>query len=113
MLSLYLFHHVVEKKTVSEGLNLACGKVLNVWKRARIPTQRVDACIRKLRGIHDEYQALKRHQSRGRESNRVKEMMFLDNVKDLFDVAPSDALQTMTNEEDKEFLKMQREDVFS
>lgn len=113
VLSLYLFHHVVEKKTVMEGLNLACGKVLTVWERARIPTQRVDACVRKLRGIHDKYQALKKHRTRGRESDRVKEKMFLDDLQDLFDVATSDALQTMTNEEDKEFLKMQREDVFS
>lgn len=113
VLSLYLFHHVVEKKTVMEGLNLAFGKVLTVWERARIPTQRVDACVRKLRGIHDKYQALKKHRTRGRESDRVKEKMFLDDLQDLFDVATSDALQTMTNEEDKEFLKMQHEDVFS
>ena len=113
VLSLCLFHHVVEKKTVSEGLNLTCGKVLSVWERARIPSQRVDACVRKLRGIYDKYQALKKHRTRGRESDRVNEKIFLDDLQDLFDVATSDAIQTMASEEDKKFLKMQREDVFS
>ena len=39
--------------------------------------------------------------------------MYLDDLLDLFDVASSDALQTMTNKEDKEFLKMQQEDIVS
>ena len=37
----------------------------------------------------------------------------MDDLLDLFDVTTSDALQTMTNKEEKEFLKMQQEDIFS
>lgn len=48
LLSLYLFHHVMEKKTVSEGLNLACDNVLTIWERARILAWWVDTCVKKL-----------------------------------------------------------------
>lgn len=58
---------------------------------ARIPTQRVDAYIRKLQLIHDEHQELKKHCTRKRESDRIKGTMFLDDLQDLFDVATSDA----------------------
>ena len=37
----------------------------------------------------------------------------MDDLLDLSNVTTSDALQTMTNKEDEEFLKMQREDIFS
>lgn len=56
-------------------------------------------CLRhKLLGIHDKYQALKKHRTRGRVSSRVKEKLFQDTLQDLFDVAKSDALQTMIDE---------------
>lgn len=48
VLSLHLFHYV-KKKAVSEDMNLACGKALTIWKRTRILTQQLDACVRKLR----------------------------------------------------------------
>lgn len=39
--------------------------------------------------------------------------MFVDELQSLFDVASCDALEKMKNEEDKNFLQMQREDVSS
>lgn len=44
-------------------------------------------------------------------SSRVEEKLFQDALQDLFDVAKSDPLQTMIDEEDKEFFMMKTEDV--
>jgi hypothetical protein len=45
------------------------------------------------------------------ESCRITESMFNDDLPELFDLAAKNAMETMTNEEDKQFLAMQREDV--
>lgn len=94
-LSLCIFHHVY--KTTSEALKLMCEVVLTVWERARIPTQSVDTCIVNLRRIW----------------NRVKKEMFVEELQSLFDVASCDAPKKMKNEEDNNFLQMQRDDVSS
>jgi hypothetical protein len=59
------------------------------------------------------YQGLKSNRKQKWESCRIKERMFKDDLPELLDLAAKDAMEIMTNEEDKQFLTMQREDVTS
>ena len=98
---------------LADSLKSACEAIIAVWDRGRIPTQRIDSCIRKLRKLYENYLALKKHSKRQREGDRMKEDMFKDDLEKLFDIAPTDAMEIIKNDEDREFLRRQRLDVFS
>ena len=114
VLQLLEFHHITEGRTLPESYKMACDAVICIWMRARIPTQRVDSCVRKLSKLFQNYlAALKVLRTRQRESDRMKEDMFKSYLQELFDIATKDVMTEIQQEEDREFLRMQREDVFS
>uniref|UniRef100_UPI00358FB6CD uncharacterized protein n=1 Tax=Myxine glutinosa TaxID=7769 RepID=UPI00358FB6CD len=112
-LRLVQFHHIKEGSTLPASYKLACEAVVAVWEQARIPTRRIDSCVRKLSKMYEKYLALKKHRTRERESDRKKEVMFKSDLEELFDIATKDAMKEIKNEEDREFLQKQREDIFS
>ena len=113
VLRLVQYHHHSEAQTLRKSYNIACEEVLKVWERARIPTQRIDSCVRKLTRLYEEYITLKKNRKTQLQSCRSKEHSFQENIKKLFDIASKDVLNKMRNEEDRKFLLMQRENVFS
>jgi len=108
-----LFHHLEEHQEVKASVRATTVAVLEVWERARIPTQRIDAVERKLRKLYDEYLLLKKNRRTELESCRMKEDIFKGDLSDLFDLSSKNALEVMKNEEDKEFLLLQKEDTMS
>ena len=64
---------------------------------------------KKVRKLHEECAALKK--SKSRESVKAVEnrISFQVNMKNLFHIAPQDAMQLLTIKEDRDFLKAQRE----
>uniref|UniRef100_UPI00358E948D uncharacterized protein isoform X2 n=1 Tax=Myxine glutinosa TaxID=7769 RepID=UPI00358E948D len=108
-----VYHHIQEHHTVRESAKLSVQAVCAYWEKARIPVQRVDSCERQLLKLYDAYKLVKKNRTKTFENYRVKEQMFKDDLQSLFDISPNDALEKMTNEEDKAFLIMQREDPSS
>lgn len=98
---------------MSESIHLTITELQDIWKKARIPTQRIDSGEKKLKKLYDAYQLLKKNRTKSLESCRLKEQLFKDDLQQLFDIAPKDAMKIMTNGEDKQFLAMQRMDVSS
>ena len=84
-----------------------------IWMRARIPTQLVDLCVRKLSKLYQNYLALKVNRTRQQESDSMKEDKFKSDLQELFDIATKVVMTEIQQEEDREFLRMQREDAFS
>jgi len=54
---------------------------------------------------------MKVNRTKAYESCRCKNQMFKDDLVELFDLATKNALDIMANNEDRQFLTMQREDV--
>jgi hypothetical protein len=113
ILRLINFHHCEEGKSLPESYKLACEAAIGVWARARIPTQRIDSCVRKLKKLHEEYMSLKKHRTRQREQDIQNEEKFKSELGQLFDIATKDAMIELKNDEDREFLQKQRQNVFS
>src|SRR5688572_28989116 len=84
-----------------------------IWMRARIPTQLVDLCVRKLSKLYQNYLALKVNRTRQQESDSMKEDKFKSDLQELFDIATQDVMKVIQQNQDMEFLRMQRECVFS
>ena len=77
------------------------------WQKARIPTKRSDHCVEKLLKLYDEWKGLQKNLTRGAGKDKEKRDIFVYNMDDLFDIAHSEALEQLKNEEDKNFLILQ------
>lgn len=53
VLSRMMCHDTTEKKTLAEGCKVTCDQV--IWNRARIPSRRVDDCVKTLRDLDETY----------------------------------------------------------
>ena len=108
-----MFRHQTNGLTVAHAAKATIDAALLIWARARIPTQRVDSAVRKLRKLYDKYCVLKKTRLMQKESCRFKEEQFKTDLDELFDISRKDAISIMTNDEDKLFLQMQQEDPSS
>ena len=98
---------------ISEGAELTIDATLAISKRAQIPTQGKDKCVRKLRKLFEQYRNLRKSRLKRTESSELKATLIKSDLNQLFDISLKDALSIMKNPEDKLFLKMIRQDPSS
>ncbi|KAG7154773.1 hypothetical protein Hamer_G018501 [Homarus americanus] len=55
-----VFHHMEQNELLNRSFRLAADGVLEMWTKARIPTQSVDSVIRKIKKLHEQYVNLKK-----------------------------------------------------
>src|SRR6218665_275094 len=105
-----LFHYRDrEQMSLKDSVARTCEKLLLIWQKARVPTKAPSHVVEHLRKLHSEWQNLKKSSHRISETNQTNQQMFVDNRNDLLDVAHRDAMFVMKIEEDRQFLKAQRE----
>ena len=109
VLSNFLHYHQDEKLTIGSSADAVVNKVTEFWEKARIPIIRKDHSIAKLQKLYVKYQQLKKGRKRRSPCQIQKEETFGKSLRDLFDIASADALSTIDNKEDRDFLIAQRE----
>ena len=108
VLRVYLYR-VKMFKTKHEAAISTIKEVQIFCEKARITTHRIDHATKELEELVSQWEGLKKNKLRRTETQIANEETFTDCFNDLFDVAHQDALTTMENEEDKQFLQKQRE----
>ena len=106
---LFLHKHLEVKMTVHDSATQTIEELMTFWDKARIPTQDKQHCILKLEKCFKKWKSLKKNKNRQTDTQRNNEQSFLKDIDQLFDIAHANAMELMTNEEDREFLKLQRE----
>ncbi len=109
VLRVFFYNVRVVKLTTKESEILVIQEVSIFWQKARIPTKRSDHCVEKLLKVYDEWKGLQKNLTRGAGKDKEKRDIFVDNMDDLFDIAHSEAVEQLKNEEDKNFLILQRQ----
>lgn len=109
-----LFFNLREVKLkLQVGARLAICETLLFWEKARIPTQSEKNCIPKLKTLYEEWRDLQKYAGKNQEKKSArqveKENKFVAELDDIFDIAAENALTSMTNQEDMQFLRKQRE----
>ncbi|KAG0715477.1 hypothetical protein GWK47_011852 [Chionoecetes opilio] len=110
VLQVFLFHHKIQKEVLFAAAASTAEKVLEVWRRANIPTSDVSWVKKKILKLYEEYGALAKSKSRKTEMEEMKRCIFRDSLEDMFDIAHSKAMEAKIPEENKAFLEAQRED---
>ena len=109
VLSFFLHLYLNNKKTVRDSATIVVNCVTNVWDQAKIPIICKDTVVSKVEKLYKHYQSIKRGKSRRSALQKQKKIEFVAELPNLFDIASTNALAVMENQEDREFLLAQRE----
>lgn len=110
LMQMFFYNVRFVKLTARESARLAVSAVLIYWQQARIPTQLENKCIEKVLKLYDQWKSIrKRVASERTGAKKEMENTFVDALDDLFDIAHANALEQMRIEDDKEFLRLQRQ----
>lgn len=108
-LSVLFFNIRNVKLTLRDSSALVIDEIFIFWQKARIPTRRKDHCVKQLENLHGDWRKLQKGSSRKSEIQKQNENKFIDKLDDLFDIAHLNAESLITNEQDRQFLLMQRQ----
>ncbi|KAG0715261.1 hypothetical protein GWK47_012366 [Chionoecetes opilio] len=104
VLQVFLFHHKIQKEVLFAAAASTAEKVLEVWRRANIPTSDV-SWVKKILKLYEEYGVLAKSKSRKTETQEMKRCIFRDSLEDMFDIVHSKAMEAKIPEGDKAFLE--------
>ncbi|KAG0713611.1 hypothetical protein GWK47_015836 [Chionoecetes opilio] len=105
------YHHHREMGKMASGSRKAVVEVLPFWSRAGIKTITVIHAGTKLSKLVKAYNDLKKNKNKDRPKHRMDEEIFKGDLQEIFNLAHSSSLQRAdVKDEDKEFLRSQRED---
>lgn len=97
------------KLETRDAARLTIQEVILFWEKAKIQTKHLKDCIAKLEKLHEEWRKLQKNATRCVSvAQSIKVEAFKSSLDDLFDIAHQDALKN-TNEEDRQFLLLQRQ----
>lgn len=108
VLGVFLFNMREFNLSLKDSARLVIEEASIFWEKARIPISEKWYCIRKLETLYNTYKDLQRSHTRQSELQTKRENEFIDTLDDLFDIAARNALTSMKNEIDREFLIAQR-----
>ena len=108
-LLLFFHYHKTIRKTVRESATIVAREVLTFWEKARIPTTQERNVIPRVENLFTSWKNLYKNVNLRNETQIQKELAFVEELKQLFDIAHANAMEIITIEEDKQFLIAQRE----
>ncbi|KAK2708513.1 hypothetical protein QYM36_014199, partial [Artemia franciscana] len=108
-LGFFLHLHLELNETIRHSSAAAVTELAKFWRKARIPMRDHQNCQTKLEQAFEEWRLLKKNKVRKSSTQQAREAAFVSRLEDLFDIAHADALNTMSIQEDKDFLLAQRE----
>lgn len=109
ILSVLFYNMRIVKLTLHDSASLVFDECQIFWIKARIPIQDRSNCVTKIKKLYDEWRKLDKNKNRSTDTQKSLMNTFEDNLNDLFDIAHSNALNTIKIHEDKLFLIKQRE----
>lgn len=104
------YHQILHvSKNVKDSAHTVIQELIEVWNKSGIPTRQPNHCIEKLIKVHKNWLLLKKNKTRASEAQRKRENLFIAELDKLFDIAHSNAINSITISEDRDFLIDQRD----
>lgn len=105
----FVYHHRIQKRTLDDSASLVLEQLLPFWSKSRLPTRDRQHILRKVKLLFNEQTDLMKHRSRSNDRDLVNQKSYSDKLDGIFDISHANAEQLITNEEDRQFLRLQRE----
>lgn len=97
-----------KKSSLSTASNVVADELLDLWKKAGIPTTQKPNVVSKIKNIHETHRALVKHRTRTSAKQTKQQNEFTESISRLFDIAHQNAGSLIKIEEDRTFLQDQR-----
>ena len=108
-LGLFLHHYLDLKLRIRESSAAVVSELVKVWDKARISISDRHNCQTKVEKLFEKWRLLKKNKGSQSVTQQANESDFIAIFDDLFDFAHAEALTTMTIDNDKQFLLLQRQ----
>jgi hypothetical protein len=109
VLSVLFYKMRVEKLSFANSATLVLNEIQVFWQKARIPTKPNQHCIAHIRKLYTKWQNLHKRAKVNTSTQKKKEKEFQDDLENLFDIAHGEADTLIQIPEDREFLRLQRQ----
>jgi hypothetical protein len=104
-----LFFSLRSKRlTFAESASNTYENVIQFWDKSRLPTMAKHHVVQKLRNLYDEHQKLMKNYKRSNSSDQKKQQDFTIKLDRLFDISHAESQKLIKNDEDWQFLQLQR-----
>ena len=114
VLLVFIYHHKEMKETLSDAAKSTSTKLQEVWRKANIPVKTEENIRAGIQKLYKEYQNLGKEKSRNTDKANVKRQIWKGDLIVLFDISRQNVMDmTSVSQEDKDFLRSQREDRMS
>lgn len=99
-------------RKLSNSLDMSAKLVIEecviFYKKNNIPTQETHKCVEKLKTEYQKWRKITKNSKRKSETQQKNEAEYEKSINKLFDIAKSNAIEVIENENDKRFLHEQR-----
>jgi len=108
---LQTFFYHKKDNNIRQSATIVTQQVLIIWNKARIPTKQPYHVVAHVEKLFDKYCKLKKNKGRDSLTQHNNEQAFIEEIEQLFDIAHENAMTSITLEEDRQFLQMQRDSM--
>lgn len=109
VLKVLFFHIRIGKLSKRESARFVVKEISIFWEKARIPIRYEARSIEQVIALHKKWAEVRVHVNRRSDTQVKCEKAFMDELDNLFDIAHSNALDLIKNQEDRQFLELQRQ----
>jgi hypothetical protein len=105
----FVYYHRQQKLTVAENAQRVFDKLLPFWMKSRLPVRHKPNIIQKIKDLYCQHVGLVKHRSRNNTKDQQNQKEYGEKLDILFDISHANSNELITNEEDRQFLKLQQE----
>jgi len=105
----FVFYHRLKKQTDVDSAYQVHDQLILFWSKSRLPVRHKQHIIQKIKDLYGEHVRLMSSRARSNQKDQENQKQYTEKLDKLFDISNAKADQLITNEEDRQFLKLQRE----
>jgi hypothetical protein len=105
----FMYYHRLQNLTIHDSACQVYDQLIAYWWKARLPVREKHHIVQKIEILHSEYKHLLKNRTRSNEKDKNNQKQYSDKLEMLFDVSHAKSDSLIKNDEDKQFLKLQRE----
>lgn len=114
VLLVFIYHHKNMKETLNVAAKSTSTKLQEVWRKVNIPVKTEENIRAGIQKLYKEYQNMCKDKSRKMDKANMTRQIWKGDLVELFDISRQNVMDmTSVSQEDKEFIKSQREDRMS
>lgn len=105
----FIYFHRTRKLSISDSAVLVYNNIVPFWEKSRLPIRHKQHILKRIKDLYGKQVGLMRNRKRNNAKDQENQRMYSENLDMLFDISHANSEQLIKNEEDRQFLRLQRE----